>query len=238
MAEAATFAGKSALITGAASGIGAACARLLATQGAARLVLVDRDAEGLGTLDLACPCERVTGDVANEAMWAALEPKLAPLDLAVINAGIASGAPVADLDFAEWRRILSVNLDGAFLALRAVMRNIADGGSVVLTSSVSGFKPEPGTAAYGASKAAIIQLAKVAARRVRRAASASTRSRRAEWTHRSGTRHRSSAISSRSMEATAMLRSQRWRRWRRRSGAMPQPMKWRRRSVSCCQTLP
>jgi NAD(P)-dependent dehydrogenase (short-subunit alcohol dehydrogenase family) len=44
------------------------------------------------------------------------------------------------------------------------MRNIADGGSVVLTSSVSGFKPEPGTAAYGASKAAIIQLAKVAAK--------------------------------------------------------------------------
>jgi NAD(P)-dependent dehydrogenase (short-subunit alcohol dehydrogenase family) len=164
MAEAATFAGKSALITGAASGIGAACARLLATQGAARLVLVDRDAEGLGTLDLACPCERVTGDVANEATWAALEPKLAPLDLAVINAGIASGAPIADLDFAEWRRILSVNLDGAFLALRAAMRNIADGGSVVLTSSVSGFKPEPGTAAYGASKAAIIQLAKVAAK--------------------------------------------------------------------------
>lgn len=164
MTKAATFTGKSALVTGAASGIGAACARLLANEGAARLILVDCDGEGLNALDLSCPCERVTGDVSNEAMWAALEAKLAPLHLAVINAGIASGAPIPELDFAEWRRILSVNLDGAFLALRAAMRSIAEGGSVVLTASVSGFKPEPGTAAYGASKAAIVQLAKVAAK--------------------------------------------------------------------------
>lgn len=158
------FAGKSALITGAASGIGAACARMLADGGAARLVLVDRDEAGLDALELPCTCERVTGDVSDETMWAGLEPKLAPLELAVINAGVASGAPIAELDFAEWRRVLSVNLDGAFLSLRAVMRALSDGGAAVLTSSVSGMKAEPGTAAYSASKAAMIQLAKVAAK--------------------------------------------------------------------------
>ena len=164
MAGIGTFAGKSALITGAASGIGAACASLLAEQGAARLVLIDRDAVNLEALNLPCTCERVVGDVGEEALWAALEPRLAPLDLAVINAGVASGAPIAELDFAEWRRVLSVNLDGAFLALRAAMRALSDGGAAVLTSSVSGMRAEPGTAAYGASKAALIQLAKVAAK--------------------------------------------------------------------------
>lgn len=164
MAGIGTFSGKSALITGAASGIGAACARLLAEQGAARLVLVDRDTANLEALSLPRTYERVVGDVGDEELWAALEPQLAPLDLAVINAGVASGAPIAELDFAEWRRVLSVNLDGAFLSLRAVMRALSDGGAAVLTSSVSGMKAEPGTAAYSASKAAMIQLAKVAAK--------------------------------------------------------------------------
>ena len=159
-----TFAGKSALVTGAASGIGKACAHLLAEGGAGRLVLVDRDAARLEVIAPGCACERVVGDVCDEELWAALEPRLAPLDLAVINAGVASGAPIAELEFAEWRRVLSINLDGAFLALRAVMRAISDGGAVVLTSSASGIKAEPGTAAYGASKAAMIQLAKVAAK--------------------------------------------------------------------------
>src|SRR5690606_38104087 len=66
--------------------------------------------------------------------------------------------------FEEWRRVLSVNLDGAFLSLRSALRLLSDGGSVVLTATVSGFKAEPNTAAYGASKAALIQLAKVAAK--------------------------------------------------------------------------
>lgn len=163
MADLTDFHGKSALVTGAASGIGAAVARWLDAQGIARLVLVDRDAEALGALELSCECKRVTGDVADPALWAEL-PGLAPLDHAVINAGVASGSPIADTDFAEWRRVLAVNLDGAFLSLQAAMRAIPDAGSVVLTASVRGVKAEPGTAAYGASKAALIQLAKVAAK--------------------------------------------------------------------------
>ena len=69
--------------------------------------------------------------------------------------------------FAEWRRVLSVNLDGAFLTLQAAMRAIragGEGGAIVLTASAAGVKAEPGIAAYGASKAAVIHLARIAAK--------------------------------------------------------------------------
>jgi len=159
------FTGKTILITGAASGIGLAVARHLAAQGAARLVLVDRDASALATMTFACATDTVPGDVTDEAYWDGLAPRLAGLDHAVINAGVAGAAPIAQLAFTEWRRILSVNLDGAFLTLRAAMRAMAGrGGSIVATSSAAGIKAEPGVAAYGASKAALIQLIKVAAR--------------------------------------------------------------------------
>ena len=63
------FAGKTALVTGAASGIGAACARWLAGRGIGRLMLVDRDEAGLGGLDLACQTAQFVGDVADPALW-------------------------------------------------------------------------------------------------------------------------------------------------------------------------
>lgn len=162
MADPFDFSGKCALITGAASGIGAATARWLDAHGIARLVLIDRDRAALEALDLACECERVAGDVSDPALWDGLA--LRPLDHAVINAGVSSGAPIAECGFDEWRRVMGVNLDGSFLSLQAAMRAIEGAGSVVLTASISGVKAEPGTAAYGASKAALIQLAKVAAK--------------------------------------------------------------------------
>ncbi|WP_343519413.1 SDR family NAD(P)-dependent oxidoreductase [Sphingomonas sp.] len=157
------FEGRSALITGAASGIGQAVAERLAAEGAARLVLVDRDADALARVDLPAEIMRVAGDVADEGMWDGLD--LGGLDHAVVNAGVAGASPIAGHDFAEWRRILSVNLDGAFLTLRAALRAMRGrGGSIVLTASAAGIKPEPGVAAYGCSKAALIHLAKVAAK--------------------------------------------------------------------------
>jgi len=158
------FTGKTALVTGAASGIGAATTRLLADSGAEHLVLTDSDADALGALVAPCRVTRIAGDVRDESHWDAVEPHLAGLDHAVINAGVASGSLLADTAFTEWRRVLGVNLDGAFLSLRATMRTVVDGGSVVLTASISGVKAEPGTGAYAASKAGLIQLAKVAAK--------------------------------------------------------------------------
>lgn len=158
------FSHRTILITGAASGIGLATARHLAAAGAARLVLTDIDAEALARIDLPCTLDLLPGDVASEDFWHSAEPYLGGLDHAVINAGVAGAAPIATHDFAEWRRILSVNLDGAFLTLRAALHTMRKRGSIVTVASAAGIKPEPGIAAYGASKAALIQLTRIAAK--------------------------------------------------------------------------
>ncbi|BDI60573.1 SDR family NAD(P)-dependent oxidoreductase [Qipengyuania nanhaisediminis] len=160
------FAGRSALVTGAASGIGAACARQLAARGAKRLILVDVDAAGLDALDCDCSVERVVGSVGDEALWRDLEPRLEGLDHAVVNAGIGAGGAIADLSLADWRRVMEINLDGAFLTLSAAMRAMrahGRGGSAVITSSSTAVKPVPGIGPYGVSKAAVSHMARIAA---------------------------------------------------------------------------
>jgi NAD(P)-dependent dehydrogenase (short-subunit alcohol dehydrogenase family) len=153
------------LITGAASGIGRAVAERFAANDF-ELVLVD-------LADLAevavhhSKVVRLQGNVADEEFWSANEGTLSGLTHAVVNAGVSSGGPIETLEFAEWRRVMSVNLDGAFLTMRAAMRAIRSGSgsrAIVVTSSISGMKAEPGVAAYGASKAAVIHLARVAAK--------------------------------------------------------------------------
>ncbi|MFM7350320.1 MAG: SDR family NAD(P)-dependent oxidoreductase [Erythrobacter sp.] len=158
------FAGRSALVTGAASGIGAACARALAARGAARLVLVDVDAAGLDALDLPGDIHRITGSVADEALWQELAPRLAGLDHAVVNAGIGSSGTIASLTLAVWRRVMAVNLDGAFLTLATALRAMeGKQGSVVVVASTTGLKPVPGIGPYGTAKAAVAHMARIAA---------------------------------------------------------------------------
>lgn len=159
------FEGAICLITGAASGIGAATATTLAQQGAKKLILVDLDEEKLADFAFSLPCERqpIVGDVTDERLWR--DADLTGLTHAVVNAGIGAGGAIADLPFAEWRRVLSTNLDGAFLTLQAAMQAMGSrGGAIVMTASAAGLKAEPGIAAYAASKAAVIQLARVAAK--------------------------------------------------------------------------
>jgi NAD(P)-dependent dehydrogenase (short-subunit alcohol dehydrogenase family) len=151
------------LVTGAASGIGLATAQALAP-GADRLVLVDRDADALAAITLPCTVDLLPGDVTDESFWHEAAPFLAGIDGAVVNAGVSGAGAIASLDFAEWRRILAVNLDGAFLTLRAAMRAIEGAGAIVAVASATGIKAEAGVAAYAASKAALIQLARVAAK--------------------------------------------------------------------------
>lgn len=162
------FVGRIALVTGAASGIGAACAKALAARGCSKLFLNDLDAEGVAALDLDCEVVPVIGSVADEAMWDALQPQLEGLDHAVVNAGIGGFGAVADLEFAEWRRVMDINLDGAFLTLRAALRAIKgngrdSGGSAVVTASSTGIKPVPMIGPYGPAKAAVAHMARIAA---------------------------------------------------------------------------
>lgn len=161
------------LVTGAASGIGAATARRLANDGARALVLVDRDESGLNALQgalerpglelMMCP-----QDVADEEAWSRIESGVRDqwkgLDGIVANAGVSDNGPITEVSLEAWRRVMSINLDGAFLTLRTGMRLLRDGGSAVVVSSASGVKAEAGIAAYAASKAAVTQLAKVAAK--------------------------------------------------------------------------
>lgn len=157
------------LITGAASGIGRAVAERLAADGS-RLILVDHDGDTLhalaGRLDSSVS-DYIVGDVADERLWDGLAAELDGLTGAVVNAGVVGAGAIVDMPFDEWRRILSTNLDGAFLTMRAAMRFIkkgGKGGAMVVTSSISGIKAEPSVGAYGASKAGLLHLMRVAAR--------------------------------------------------------------------------
>ena len=159
------FSGANILITGAASGIGAATATLLAHQGAKKLILADRDEDRLADFAFSLPCERqlLIGDVADEQLWSGAD--LTGLTHALVNAGVGEGKPIDETRLADWRRVMSFNLDGAFLTLQAAMRAMKGaGGSIVLTASAAGLKAEPGIAAYGSSKAAVIHLARIAAK--------------------------------------------------------------------------
>lgn len=160
------FSGKRALVTGAGAGIGAACVEALAKAGARRIDVVDLDAGLLAALDVPCKLVVHTGDVADPELWERIEADGGgPLDAAVLNAGIAGRpAPIAKLSFEDWRRVIAVNLDGMFLSLRTAMRQASEGAAIVLTASATGVKAEPGTGPYAASKAAVIHLAKVAAK--------------------------------------------------------------------------
>jgi 2-keto-3-deoxy-L-fuconate dehydrogenase len=160
------FSGKTALVTGAASGIGRATAHLLSISGLAHLIVTDRVTGGLDHFETAdCKITKLIGDVADPLLWAEASEALSGLDLALINAGVSGSGPIVALDYHEWQRILRINLDGAFLSLQATMRAMAGkGGSIVMTSSATGLKAEIGTAAYGSSKAAMLQLMRVAAK--------------------------------------------------------------------------
>ncbi len=162
-----------ALVTGAASGIGLETTRKLVADGATALILVDRQEAALNALGDEVEAQGVAvmlcrQDVSDEAAWEGVEHGIRHhwqgLDTLVINAGVSDSGPIADLSLAAWRKVMSVNLDGAFLTLRTGMRLLRDGGCAVVVSSASAVKAEPGVGAYGASKAALLQLARVAAK--------------------------------------------------------------------------
>lgn len=152
--------GKVALVTGGASGIGAACAARLRTEGATVVVG-----------DLACDTEQGDGlllDVADEASVAAAVAEIlnrhGHLDCLVHSAGVARSMPFLETSLAEFDRILSVNLRGSFIVGQAAaLAMLGSGGSIVNIGSVSGMLGNARRSAYGTSKAALIHLSKVMA---------------------------------------------------------------------------
>lgn len=153
--------GKVAAVTGAASGIGLACARAMADQGA-RVVLVDRDgakAEGLAAgipgamalaVDLMDP-----GSVAG--MMPAILERAGRLDIFHANAGAYVGGEIWAGDTAQWDRMLNLNINAAFRSVHAVLPHMIERGSgdIILTSSIAGVVPVVWEPIYTASKFAV-----------------------------------------------------------------------------------
>ena len=167
------FQGKAVVITGAASGIGRASAQLFAEAGAA-LVLLDRSDSvtelasqlvGDGARALA-----IVGDASDESTIASAiatsVEQHGGLDVVMANAGITGAlGGVLDLDVADFRRVLEVNLLGAFACLKHGARHMREhgGGAILCTASVAGLRAGAGPAHYSASKAALINLVQTSA---------------------------------------------------------------------------
>jgi NAD(P)-dependent dehydrogenase (short-subunit alcohol dehydrogenase family) len=161
--------GKRVVLTGAGRGLG----RLLAhafSQAGAHVALVARTevelkevAEELPGPSLVC-CGDVTDDAFNEAVADATVAEWGGVDVWVCNAGISPivAGPV-ETDPTTWRRVLDVNLTGAFLGARAAARVMGEGGRLIFTGSVLGERPGKGLTAYSASKAGLVGLAKALA---------------------------------------------------------------------------
>jgi 3-hydroxybutyrate dehydrogenase len=164
--------GQHAVVTGGGSGIGAAIAATLLRAGA-RVTLMGRDAARLETQratlgggeNVACVSVDVIDEAAVNAAFAQAVERLGAVDILVNNAGQAQAAPFAQTDLALWRRMLDVNLTGAFLCTRAVLPAMLaqKRGRIVTVASTAGQVGYPYVAAYCASKHGVIGMTRALA---------------------------------------------------------------------------
>lgn len=162
--------GKVALITGAARGMGASHARLLAKEGAK--VVIGDILDDLGSdlaAEIGASARYVHLDVTRPDQWsdaiATAREEFGKLNVLVNNAGIVNGSPLQAFDLDKWRHIIEVNLTGTFLGVRAAVEPMiaAGGGSIMNVSSIEGLRGSVWSHGYVASKWAVRGLAKSAA---------------------------------------------------------------------------
>lgn len=160
--------GRVALVTGAGRGIGRAIAATLAARGAA-VAVVDRERHEptAPPLESALFLERDVRDFAGAASAiAAIEERLGPLAIAVLNAGISRDAASWKMTEEDWREVIDVNLTGAFAWAQAAARAMRtrQAGAILFVSSINGLRGKFGLANYSASKAGLIGLTRTLAR--------------------------------------------------------------------------
>lgn len=161
--------GKVAVVTGGNGGIGLAMAVALAEAGADVAVWGRDEAKNAAAQErlattgrrvVALPCDVSDEPQVLEAFAATLD-RLGRVDSMFANAGIGGRSPFVEMTLAEWRRVMAVNLDGAFLCLREAARHMVErggGGSLVAVSSTSAIHGAPAQEHYGASKTALLGL--------------------------------------------------------------------------------
>ena len=167
------FAGKSVLVTGAASGIGQATVRLFAGEGAHVLAIDINPAAGTEPA-YAGSVVNLQGDAGDEGEVAAIVARAVErhggLDIVCANAGISGGmAGLFEQEARDWQRLLQLNLIGPFLAIKHGAKAMIDSGragAIICTASVAGLRAGAGGLAYSASKAGVINLVQGAAQQL------------------------------------------------------------------------
>ena len=154
---------KTAIVTGAARGIGLATSQLFAAQGY-QVAMIDRDIDALAAAVKVTPdakgfvCDVSDANTVRE-MIAGVSDWSGRLDCLINNAGVADFGRIEDTDFDHWRRVMDTNLDGVFLCTRAALDALKrTRGSIVNIASISGLRASTLRVAYGTSKAGVIQL--------------------------------------------------------------------------------
>jgi len=157
------FSDKSVIVTGAASGFGAAIARKFAAQGAS-VICADIDLPGAEAVAVELPNALafeidVSNEQQNEAMIAATVEAYGKIDVLCCNAGVPHrGSYMVRMAVEDFDRMWAINVRSIFLAARAAVPHMPPGSSIISTASIGGKRPRPGLAPYNASKAAVINL--------------------------------------------------------------------------------